>query len=131
MDNGTLGVLNVGAGDTKLSFDPTKPAECERAAAVVVDMLRRGYAIMVQVGERDGKPLYMRAESFDPATCEYLIVGLPEQVAEASQPQWPEPEQPDPEPPTQSDQETSRRRRRRRIHANTTRGVAVAPIAGG
>lgn len=129
--SGQLGILNVGAGDTKLSFDPTKPAECERAAAVVMDMLKRGYAIMIQVGEREGKPLYMRAESFDPATCEYLIVGLPEPAAEAGQPEWPEPEQPDPEAPAQAAQETSRRRGQHRIHANTTHGVAVAPISGG
>lgn len=114
--SGELGILNVGAGDTKLSFDPANPAECERAAAVVMDMLRRGYAILVQVGERDGKPLYIRAESFDPATCEYLIVG------------------PDTEPEaviSQAATETKRRRGRRRIHANRTHGVAVAPISGG
>ncbi len=127
---GELGILNVGAGDTKLSFDPTKPAECERAAAVVMDMLRRGYAIMVQVGERDGKPLYMRAESFDPATCEYLIVGLPEPSEDYSDVVAPN-DQPDAEAQTQTAQETSRRRGRRRIHANNTRGVAVAPISGG
>ena len=63
---GELGILNVGTGDTKLSFDPTRPAERKRAAKVVMDMLERGYAILIQVGERDGKPLYQRAEAFDP-----------------------------------------------------------------
>lgn len=123
--SGELGILNVGAGDTKLSFDPTKPAECERAAAVVMDMLKRGYAIMVQVGERDGKPLYMRAESFDPATCEYLIVGLPEAQ------DYSDVVAPNEQPASQAARETSRRQVRRRIHANNTHGVAVAPIAGG
>lgn len=74
---GEVGILNVGAGDTKLSFDPSKPGDRERASKVVTDMLRRGYAILVGAGEKDGKPLYYRAEAFDPETCEYLIVGAP------------------------------------------------------
>lgn len=78
---GTCAILNVGAGDTKLSFDPANPADRKRAAATVTDMLRRGFAIMVQVGEQGGKPLYQRIEAFDEATCEYIIVGLPEDAA--------------------------------------------------
>lgn len=81
MQAGELGILNVGAGDTKLSFDPAKPAERKRAAKVVADMLKRGYAILIQVGEKDGKPLYQRAEAFDPEACEYIIVGAPEEIA--------------------------------------------------
>lgn len=76
---GEIGILNVGAGDTKLSFDPAKPAECKRAAKVVGDMLKRGYAILVQVGSDDKGPLYRRAEAFDPETNEYLIVGVPDE----------------------------------------------------
>lgn len=72
-----LSVLNVGTGDTTLSFDKDKPAERERAALVVTDMLKRGFVILVQVGEKDGKPLYQRAESFDPQTCEYIVAGAP------------------------------------------------------
>ena len=130
MSSGGLGILNVGAGDTKLTFDPNNPAECERAAAVVMDMLKRGYAIMVQVGEREGKPLYTRAESFDPATCEYIVMGLPEpaplQLADA------ELTHADPAPPqSQAKIEHTRRRGRRRILAGSTHGVAVAPISGG
>lgn len=118
---GELGILNVGAGDTKLTFDPDNPAERERAAATVMDMLKRGYAIMVQVGEKDGKPLYQRAETFDPKTCEYIIAGLPEADQD--------------EPEDEAQEETADRKpqkpRRGRIRANSTRGVAVAPIAGG
>lgn len=124
MNDGQLGILNVGAGDTKLSFDPTKPAECERAAAVVMDMLKRGYAIMVQVGEKDGKALYMRADSFDPATSEYLIVGLPDTIAAPAEPIQPADETPAPK----------RQRGRianRRVAASGTHAVAVAPISGG
>lgn len=85
MMRGEIGILNVGAGDTKLSFDPAQPAERKRAAKVVKDMLRQGYAILVQVGEKNGKPLYQRAEAFDPETCEYLIVGTPAEVDDGTE----------------------------------------------
>lgn len=75
MKIGQLGILNVGSGDTKISFDPANPVERDRAAKIVTDMIRRGYAIMIVVGERDGRPLYQRAIDFDPATCEYIIMG--------------------------------------------------------
>ena len=110
---GELGILNVGAGDTKLSFDPAKPAERKRAAKVVTDMLERGYAILIQVGERDGKPLYQRAEAFDPETCEYLIMGTPDEKATA------------PAAPGRKG------KARLCVPAGSTRGVAVARSAGG
>ncbi len=118
---GSLAILNVGKGDTKLSFDPEKPAEVERANKVVTDMLRAGYAIMVQVGERDGKPLYMRAEGFDAKTNEYLIVGAPETKHE---------------PMDVSDILAGTPRRKRqpkttRVKASETRAVGVARMAGG
>lgn len=78
MKTGQIGILNVGAGDTRLSFDTDKPEECERAAKILTDMLKRGFAILVQVGTTDeGKPLYTRAEGFDEKTKEYIIAGLP------------------------------------------------------
>jgi hypothetical protein len=70
-NTGELSILNVAKGDTKLSFDPADPAERERACRIVTDMLKRGYAIMVEV---DGKT--RRAVGFDPNTAEYLIRGL-------------------------------------------------------
>ena len=39
---GQIGILNVGAGDTKLSFDPSKPVEVKRAAKIVSEMLSQG-----------------------------------------------------------------------------------------
>lgn len=123
---GELGVLNVGTGDTKLTFDKDKPIDRERAARIVQDMLSRGYAILVQVGEKDGKPLYLRAEGFDPETCEYLIVGLSE-AEEAELSGRPEPASKEPAEP--------RRKRGRepksRVPAESTRAVAVARSAGG
>lgn len=70
---GELAILNVGEGDTKLTFDKDKPEERKRAAKVVQDMLSRGYALLIKVGEKDGEPVYQRATKFDPETCEYII----------------------------------------------------------
>ena len=77
---GTVGILNVGAGDTKLSFDPKNPAERIRAARIVRDMLRRGYALLVEVAPGE----YQRATDFDEARCEYIIADFdPVTAAEA------------------------------------------------
>lgn len=65
---GAVSVLNVGAGDTKLSFDPSNQAECIRAARIVKDMLRRGYALLIEV---DGK--MVRALDFREDVFEYVI----------------------------------------------------------
>jgi hypothetical protein len=117
--NGELGILNVGAGDTKLSFDPSKPAEVKRASKVVKDMLQRGYAIFIEVGVDESGPIYRRATDFDANTAEYLIVGAPEEETNVAQP-------------------SSSPKGRRKAKAGTTRvpaakatGVAVARIAGG
>jgi hypothetical protein len=44
----SLSILNVGHGDTKLTFDKDKPEERERAALIVGEMLRKGFAILVE-----------------------------------------------------------------------------------
>lgn len=69
----TLGVLNVGAGDIKLSFDKNNPQERYRAARIVKDMLRRGSAILVEVDDGKGGKTYQRIHDFDEAVCEYII----------------------------------------------------------
>jgi len=116
MTTGVLSILNVGEGDTKLTFDKKKPEEVKRAAAVVTDMLKRGFAILIEVGTRKGEPIYQRAKDFDPKTCEYIIVGAPDDA--------------DVETPS------ARRGRKgkaptRRVAANSTRAVGVARSAGG
>lgn len=110
-----LSILNVGEGDTKLSFDPDKPVERERAARIVTDMLQRGYAILIRAGDKDGEPVYERAKGFDPKTCEYLIDGLsPEQEAEIAE------------------QITGKKKRgRKRVEAAKVPAVAVARTARG
>lgn len=122
---GELGILNVGVGDTKLTFDPSKPGETANASRIVKDMIRRGFAIFIEVGSNDRGPIYQRAHDFDEATSEYIVVGTPEEVEQVN----------DQEPPS-----TPRPRRQgaprskpepRRIAANSTKGVAVARTAGG
>jgi hypothetical protein len=80
--SGEVGVLNVGAGDIKLSFDPSNPAEVIRAKRMVKDMLRRGYALLVGVGTGDdGRPIYQRALDFDEERCEYIIADFDPEIA--------------------------------------------------
>ncbi|WP_319798275.1 hypothetical protein [Nitrobacter sp.] len=116
---GEVGILNVGHGDTKLSFDSSKPAELEHARRVVTEMLRMGFAIMVQIGEKDGKAIYTRAEAFDEKTDEYIIMGTPEsfQAANAM-----------PQPPAKMRRAG---KRTSRVPAASTRAVSVARSAGG
>lgn len=74
---GILSILSVGHGDTTLAFNSKNTEEVARAKRIVQDLLKRGYAILVQVGkdEKDGEPIYRRARAFDPETCEYIIAG--------------------------------------------------------
>lgn len=131
---GEVGILNVGAGDTKLSFDPANPAECIRAARIVRDMIRRGYALLIEVKKgADGKPVYQRAKDFDEERCEYIIADFdPVTAAEADAA---EEASPSPPPPVADMAAAPKRRGRppkeRRIDAGKTTAVAVARTAGG
>ena len=117
-----LAILNVGEGDTKLSFDSKDLAEQIRAERIVKDMLRRGYMLLVETD--DGK--LVRATDFDPETSEYVIADL----------------DPDYDPETENREETeettptkkAKRKKKgktKRVSAKGRKGVAVAPIAGG
>lgn len=70
--SGVLSILNVGTGDTKLTFDKNNPQERIRAARIVTDMIKRGYALLVAV-ERNGQKTFQRIQKFDEETCEYII----------------------------------------------------------
>jgi hypothetical protein len=120
--SGTLAILNVAAGDTKLSFDPKSKAEVKRACGIVRDMLKRGFVILVEVGADEKGPLYRKVQKFDPGTAEYIIAGTPENTEASSNVEKP----------------TSAPPRRHRGKAQTTRipagrvsAIAVAPTAGG
>lgn len=82
--NGTVGVLNVGAGDITLSFDKNNPADCIRAGRIVKDLIRRGYALLVEV--TPGK--YQRAKDFDENTSEYIVADFDPMAADADSDPW-------------------------------------------
>lgn len=118
---GELCILNVGDGDTKLTFDPAKPDEAKRAAMIVKDMIRRGFAILIEAGkDADGGPLYRRAYDFDEKTAEYIIAGAPDnlEIADVKEPSSP--------PRASRQAKTSTR-----IAASGTKAVAVARVSGG
>lgn len=143
---GTVGILNVGAGDTKLSFDPANPAERIRASRIVRDMLRRGYALLVEVEQPDGTKAYQRALDFREDSAEYIIAdfdplasgilasgiddGPPLDRNEDAQES--EGSADGPAKPSAATRSTrSRGRARKAIPAASVRAVAVARTAGG
>lgn len=134
--SGEVGILNVGAGDTKLVFDPNNPQEMIRAARIVKDMIRRGYALLIRV-QKEGQPdTYQRAYDFDEKTCEYIIADLDPLAAQAADSQETASEETQPEAeatngPTGAPQLRRRTGKTKRVHASTTRTVAVARTAGG
>ena len=80
-DRPTLGVLSVGAGDTKLSFDKNNPAERIRSARIVTDMLRRGYALLIEVDDGNGGMKTTRVREFREDVCEYIIADFDPEIA--------------------------------------------------
>lgn len=133
---GTVGILNVGDGDTKLSFDPKNPAERIRAARIVRDMLRRGYALLVEVAPGE----FQRATEFREDVCEYVIADFDSETAAAADAQEEQQhghESEEAREGTAAPAATAAAPRRgrkpvtRAIPAASTRAVAVAPSAGG
>jgi hypothetical protein len=138
---GELAILNVGDGDTKLSFDPKNPAECIRAARIVADMLKRGYALLIEVDDGKGGKAYQRATAFREDVFEYVIADFDPVTAaehdseeeqehgqqdEASAGTAPAGGAQDPAPPR-----GRRSGKVRTVPAAGTRAVAVAATAGG
>ena len=75
---GSLSVLNVGAGDLTITFDPGNAEETVKGLRMLMDMQRRGYLIAVKLP--DGS--YVRAEEIDPTAGAYVI-SLPEDAPPA------------------------------------------------
>jgi hypothetical protein len=69
---GVLEILNVQGGDVKITYDKDNPSETIRAKRIITDMLRRGFALIVEI-ERDGKKAYERIKDFDEARGEYIV----------------------------------------------------------
>lgn len=119
---GTVGILNVGAGDTKLVFDNSDPDEVAKSSAIVKDMIRRGFVLLIEVGRNEKGPIYQRAHDFDAETAEYIVAGAPVEQENSY---------------VQEPASAPRRRRKAkaakpvRIAASATNAVAVARTAGG
>lgn len=132
MEIGQVGILNVGTGDTKLSFDKSNPAERIRAARIVTDMLRRGYALLVEV-ERNGEKAFQRVEKFDEDKCEYIIADFDPVTAEQADAEEASHE----ETQTQETAPSPKARRgrlpklTRAIPAESTKAIGVPRRAGG
>lgn len=126
---GELAILNVGAGDTKLTFDGD-PAEVEKNARIVEDMIRRGFVLLIEVGSNDKGPIYQRAKAFDPETLEYIVAGTTtegtghEEAAAASSPK-------ERKPAARPQTRGAAKARTSRVPARTARAVGVARTAGG
>lgn len=130
---GGVGILNVGAGDTKLSFDPSNPAEAIRAARIVRDMLRRGYALMIEVRQPSGAMAYQRVHDFDETKAEYIIADYDPGNSERANEETGEAEAGSPPAPSGDPKPARPRGRPKRVAvpAETVRAVAVARTAGG
>lgn len=128
---GTLAILNVAYGDTKLTFDPSKPEEVERSGQTVRELLRKGFMLLIEVGHNDKGPIYQRATDFDPETAEYIIAGSPPAELTTTEPTHEE----KPESPARSGFKRKAPARPRpaprRVPAKDATGVAVARTAGG
>ncbi len=133
---GIVGILNVGAGDTKIVFDKDSPQDRIRAARIVKDMIRRGYALLVDSGKRDtnDRPIYTRAYDFDEDKCEYIIADFdPIQAAkEDADGGTDEPTTASSASAPQSKEASLKQRgKRKRVPAESVNAVAVARSAGG
>jgi hypothetical protein len=138
---GGIGILSVGAGDIRLSFDKSNPAECIRAARVVTDMLRRGFALLVETGEKDsdGRPKYARVRDFDENRHEYIIADFDPMAAseaDAKEQEHGDESQKVEDQPSQADPAPAPKKRGpkpglKRVDASQSNGVAVARTAGG
>lgn len=131
-----VSILNVGTGDTRLSFDKNNPAERIRAARIVKDMLRRGYALLVE--RPAGSGTYTRALDFDENTCEYIIADLDPVAAAAADAVEPaggtdgQQGEAETKPAAADPAGTAKKRAgRTRVPAESTKAVGVARIAGG
>jgi hypothetical protein len=80
---GVLEILNVQGGDVKITFDQQNVSDAIRARRIVTDMLRRGYALVVEI-ERNGEKAYERIQGFDEARGEYIVADFDAMAAHES-----------------------------------------------
>ena len=102
VEEGSLCILNITAGDIKVSFDESKPDEVERARQIIDDMFKRGYSLLVQWGSG-----WRRATKFIASRNCYVIETT--ETKEGEKPKIVKKEVP----------------------AKKTRAIGIAPTAGG
>lgn len=120
---GEISILNVGTGDIRVVFDNKNVAETIRAQRIVIDLLKRGYALLVEV-ERDGEKRWERAMAFDETKNEYVIADFAEGEPGG------EKQQTETEASTAGDKPAGKGRRRG-IPADSTKAIAIGRSAGG
>lgn len=143
----SIALLNVGEGDTKLTFDKKNMAETIRAARIVKDMLRRGYTLIIE--PEPGK--FAKVKEFREDVCEYIIADMDPVVAAVAdrdeiliggrdeiiiEGRANEQESSEAETAAAAHQPAPAARGRKpgktkRVTAYGTKGTAVAPTAGG
>lgn len=127
---GDLSILNVGEGDMKITFDRANAPETIRAKRIIKDMIRRGYALLVQ--QEDGT--YLRAKDFDDKTGEYLIADFDPNGDDEDEHAKDSETKADDAASATAEATTKRRGRRpavRRVPIEKASGVAIARSAGG
>ena len=145
LSTGSVGILNVAGGDLRLSFDPKNPAEAIRSGRVVKDMIRRGYALLVEV-DRNGVKAFERALDFREDIGEYIIADFAPEPAyketarvselltnkylEEATPNGESSEETEPTKDTAKEVKQAKRGRKS-LPAYSTRAVAVSRSAGG
>ena len=115
--NGSLSVLNVGAGDISITFNQHDTGERDKALRMLKDMQKRGYAILVRLD--DGT--YTRALEID-ETHGCYVIQEPEEL----------PATPTGEAPPSDAPATKRRGRpRKSVPIEKAHATGVARSAGG
>ena len=118
---GSLDILNVGSGHLTLTFGPDDPVEVDRTKRMITDMLRRGYAIFVEV-----EGVLRRAEEFDPVRGHYVVGDVPVKTTGSLQGTG-EPSVVDRDQAGQATKTV----KHRRVSMTSTRATAVGRSAGG
>jgi len=119
---GSLSCLNVSGGDIEITFDTQSAAEAIRAKRMIKDMLRRGYALLIE--QEDGT--HTRALDFDEKVGKYIVADFDPTIEETDGKQI--------ETQTETSEPTLKktsRSRRKQIPMEKAKTVAVAPSAGG
>jgi len=137
-----LEILNVQGGDVKITFDKGDIGDTLRAKRIITDMLRRGYAIIVEV-EREGVKAYERIVAFDETKGEYLIADFDpmaahqsdmdetaERLKRLSEQHEAELALPEPSAPTEN-AKRGRPKKYKKLPMESTKATAIGRTAGG